>query len=157
MKRFLALSILCFLLSSGLADEKPLLKPKIPLGTWEITHEDGSVNTLTLGDKGARLVSVMPIRGTTTLTSPQCQVSEEGVVFGYFNKATWVKGTESISSTTINPFAFIAHTDNDSLVITDLRVFDLDAEGHKAFTGTWRKVVERNAGKKPASAAEAQR
>ena len=110
---------------------------RLPEGSWEQKLSDGSSWTLSINGSGATWVAVMPMKGTSTLVAPACQVIEEGIAFGYVNHMSWIGESEHSNINTLIPYTFKFKIEGETLVIFDVRMFGADPRGLNSMPGTF--------------------
>jgi len=159
MTRLLGTILIILAAGGALADDPGSDKPAQArlLGTWTRQHEDGSVTNLTINEKRLHWKAEMPDRGITTMVATTYEISEEGVLFGYVRELSWKNETDNANITTINPFAFRVKVDQETLVISDLRMWGADDQAHQGLSGEYRKAIERSATKPDAERQEIKR
>ena len=119
MNRNLLIVALTLVASIAFADESA--KPAKPIGTWRCEAETGHWN---IAFENSRLVVTAhgPGERVTTLTAPRYEISEEGVVFGYFGEVASVSGTDELrAKEKALPFAFRFKVKGETLTVSDSR------------------------------------
>lgn len=112
------------------------------VGSWTLSADDGSTITLTITDKDLNWSAEMPGKGTTTLVAPRCEVTDDGLVFGYLNEFRWTNGVDSRATKRLAPFAFRFKRDGDKLTLSEMRLYSFDEKTHKSMAGEYKRAPE---------------
>jgi hypothetical protein len=136
---------LTLVVSIAAADEPA--KPAKPIGTWKLSCDDGSWS---IAVENSRLVFTGhgPGERVTTLSAPRYDVSEEGVLFGYFTEVVSTLGEKETRSKNLRPFAFRFKAKGDTLTVSDACVW---GAGIARMSGDYKKEATEAASKPQSS------
>jgi hypothetical protein len=87
----------------------------------------------------------MPEKGTTILIAPKYDLTDEGVLYGFFNELQWKKDSSGRTVKELMPFAFRYTVEGDKLTLKDARLFGVDYKGHQALSGPYSKMETEGA------------
>ena len=144
MNRIIASIVLLVAVGTSMADETAKKPTQRPIGTWTHALEDGSW-TLEIEPNRIIFKAKGPGERITTLTVPKYEISDEGILFGYVREIISTDGEDTSNLKVVHPFAFRLKVTDEILTVSDLSIRTLDARGHVAMTGEYRKEAEREA------------
>jgi hypothetical protein len=142
MNRIVVSVVLLVAVGSSMADETAKKPTQRPIGTWTRTLVDGYW-TLEIEPNRIIFKAKGPGERISTLSVPKYEISDEGILFGYVREIISTDGDDTSNLKVVHPFAFRLKVADETLTVSDLSIRTLDASGHFAMTGEYKKEADR--------------